>query len=163
MSFQKHKKNILQAQTFERYLSDVNTSQIILRAFKNPEMGFYFYNLIFPVSSFWWHHSGQLLVKGLKLSKYHSPNLALLRQITIAAQDSRQHSQSGVARFTLVVLHAEQPSDHQFQTLNLRHTRDREASNMLYSSVSSLSASLGVIFYYAKEKKRRKEPVYSYL
>lgn len=51
----------------------------------------------------------------------HSPHLALFCQVTVAAQDGREHSQSGVARFTLVVLHAEQPPHHQFNTLNLRH------------------------------------------
>lgn len=83
----------------------------------------FFFNTTAHNSHYWRIWNFRACVFG---SKCHSPHLALLRQIAIAAQDSRQHSQSGVARFTLVVLHTEQPPDHQFQTLNLKHTETEE-------------------------------------
>lgn len=59
------------------------------------------------------------------LSGTHLPHLALLGQISITVQYSGEHPQRGVSRLALVILHAEQPPNHQLNALNLKRRSNR--------------------------------------
>lgn len=58
-------------------------------------------------------------------TRTHSPHLALLSQISITVQYSREHPQRGVTRLALVILHPEQPPHHQLNALNLYRGSNR--------------------------------------